>query len=120
MGTAVRRFMADRDQWRGTALELLSELTPLVGEQAAKERDWPKRPATLSGKVRRAAPALRKIGIHVAFDRDGHDGTRIIAIEKRAKPEQRPDRPSASSGSSAKMADSNKINAWPQRPLTMR
>ena len=110
VGTAVRRFMADRDQWRGTALELLSELTPLVGEQAAKERDWPKRPATLSGKVRRAAPALRKIGIHVAFDRDGHDGTRIIAIEKRAKPEQRPKSSSASSGSSAKMADSNKIN----------
>jgi hypothetical protein len=60
--------------------------------------------------VRRAAPALRKIGIHVAFDRDGHDGARIIAVEKRSKPEQRPESSSASSGSSAKMAASNKIN----------
>jgi hypothetical protein len=106
----VRRFMANRDQWRGTAQELLLGLTPLVGEQAAKERDWPKRPNTLAGKVRRAAPALRKIGIHVAFDRDGHDGARIIAIEKRGKPEQRPESLSAPSGSSAKIVDSNKIN----------
>ena len=110
VGTALRRFMASREQWKGTAQELLLELAPLVGEQAAKERDWPKRPNTLAGKVRRAAPALRKIGIHVAFDRDGHDGARIIAIEKRSKPEQRPESSSASSGSSAKMADSNKIN----------
>ena len=110
VGTAVRRLMANRDQWKGTAQELLIELAPLVGEQAAKERDWPKRPNTLAGKVRRAAPALRKIGVHVAFDRDGHDGARIIAIEKRGKPEQRPESSSASSGSSAKMADSNKIN----------
>ena len=115
VGAAVRRFMASHNEWKGTAQELLAELAPLVGERAAKEPDWPKRPNTLAGKLRRAAPALRRIGIHAAFNRDGHDHERIITIEKRGKPEQSLERPSASSGSSAKTATSNKINCLAEK-----
>ena len=59
VGTAVRRLMANRNEWKGTAQELLLGLTPLVGEQAAKERDWPKQPEHPSrqGAARRPGPA---------------------------------------------------------------
>jgi hypothetical protein len=65
VGMAVRTFMATRHEWKGTASELLPLLTALVGEQAAKERSWPKRGNELGGKLRRVTPALRKTGIHV-------------------------------------------------------
>jgi hypothetical protein len=78
VGTAVRRFMQTREEWSGTAQELLGLLTPLVGEQVSREREWPKRPNTLSGKLKRAAPALRKVGIHVTRGgRAGHAGERV-------------------------------------------
>ena len=73
--------MQTHDEWSGTAQELLGLLTPLVGEQVSREREWPKRPNTLSGKLKRAAPALRKIGIHVTRGRAGHAGERIVTIE---------------------------------------
>jgi hypothetical protein len=113
VGTAVRRFMEDRQKWQGTAQELLGLLTPLVCEQTAKDREWPKRPNTLSGKLKRAAPALRKVGIHVTRERTGHDRERTITIEKRSQPERqpehRPETSSAPSASSACVSESNKI-----------
>jgi energy-coupling factor transporter ATP-binding protein EcfA2 len=86
VGEAVQLFMADRTAWEGTASALLPLLTGVVTEQAAREKSWPKRADVLSGKLRRVAPALRRTGIHVAFDRSGH--TRTIHIEARAAPEQ--------------------------------
>jgi hypothetical protein len=84
VGDAVRHFMATRSSWEGTASALLPLLTGAIPEQAAREKSWPKRPDVLSGKLRRVAPALRRTGIHVAFDRSGH--TRTIHIE--AAPEE--------------------------------
>jgi hypothetical protein len=81
VGMAVRTFMTTQSEWKGTASELLPLLTALVGEQAAKERSWPKRANDLGGKLRRVTPALRKTGIHVVFERDGH--ARTIRIEAR-------------------------------------
>jgi hypothetical protein len=72
-------------------------LTGVVTEQAAREKSWPKRADVLSGKLRRVAPALRRTGIHVTFDRSGH--TRTIHIEARAAPEQQ--RQTASQASQA-------------------
>ena len=37
VGDTVRRFMATRVRWEGTASELLLELTPLVPEAIARE-----------------------------------------------------------------------------------
>jgi energy-coupling factor transporter ATP-binding protein EcfA2 len=86
VGEAVQFFMADRTAWGGTASALLPLLTNAIPDQAAREKSWPKRADVLSGKLRRVAPALRRTGIHVAFDRSGH--TRTIHIETRAAPEQ--------------------------------
>jgi hypothetical protein len=57
---------------------------PLIPEVLARERSWPKNARSLSGKLRRAAPPLRKIGIHVDFLREGHDRERTIVITARS------------------------------------
>jgi energy-coupling factor transporter ATP-binding protein EcfA2 len=80
---AVRHFMANREFWKGTAGALLALLTPLVSDALARERSWPKDATRLSGKLRRVAPPLRKIGFHVDFTREGHDRERHIIITKR-------------------------------------
>jgi hypothetical protein len=86
IGDAVRRFMAGRNEWEGTAGALLPLLTAIVGDQVTKERSWPKGRDTLGGKLRRAAPALRKTGIDVTFHR-GARGVRIIHIATCLQPD---------------------------------
>jgi hypothetical protein len=85
VGDAVRHFMAGREEWRGTATDLLKPLTSLIPEALARERAWPKSARALSGKLRRAAPPLRKVGIDVAFGREGHEWGRVIVITARGK-----------------------------------
>jgi energy-coupling factor transporter ATP-binding protein EcfA2 len=83
VGDAVRRFMAGRQVWEGTASQLLALLTPLIPEVLVRERSWPKSARALSGKLRRAAPPLRKVGIDVTFSRAPHTGERLILITLR-------------------------------------
>jgi hypothetical protein len=91
---AVQAFMATKTEWVGTASELLSLLTIMVGEQAARERAWPKQANQLSNKLRRVAPPLRRTGINIAFERQPH-GTRVLHITRQ--PEHGCKRPSPSS-----------------------
>jgi DnaJ domain len=84
VGDVVRSFMANRTRWEGTASALLPLLTEMIPTPLARERVWPKNARALSGKLRRAAPSLRKVGIDIAFAREGHghDRTIIIAANK--------------------------------------
>ena len=83
VATALRAFIAERESWEGTSSELLSHLSEAAGEPANKAKDWPPNPRTLSGDLRRAATALRKIGIDVAFARSaGGKRTRKISITR--------------------------------------
>jgi hypothetical protein len=68
-------------EWSGTAAELLEALTLQVGEQAARSREWPKRPHVLGGRLHRLAPALRKAGVEVEFVHDGRQ--RTISLNKK-------------------------------------
>src|SRR5262249_7086753 len=114
VGEAVRHhFMATQSSWLGTASELLPLLTAQIPESASREREWPKRADTLGGKLRRVAPALRRTGIHIAFDRGGHARTRIICIEKRAEaaPEHRGKGASAASAEGANPDENNYLDA---------
>jgi hypothetical protein len=45
---------------------LLATLTERVGEKIAKQSDWPKTPHALSGRLRRIATAMRKMGIGIS------------------------------------------------------
>ena len=62
------QFLDGRDEWSGTATELLKSLESAAGERTVKRNEWPKRPNLLSGQLRRIAPNLRRMGINVHFD----------------------------------------------------
>src|SRR5689334_11553555 len=71
--------MEKHDQWDGTASDLL---------QAADQRrevymgrpDWPRTPRALAGRLRRAQPSLRALGIEIVFQREGRTGSRMIRM----------------------------------------
>jgi energy-coupling factor transporter ATP-binding protein EcfA2 len=110
VAVAVQGFMADRIEWTGTASELLSLLTDSIGEQAARARGWPKQASAFSGRLRRVAPPLRRIGIDISFEREAHTGTRVVHIMVTRRPEDGGKRPSPSSPPSVKGEKPNKIN----------
>jgi hypothetical protein len=89
VGEAIRLFMADKTEWSGTASVLLPLLTTLVGEQAAKDQGWPKRANVLSGKLRRAAPSLRKVGIHIVFERGATQRHGLSGLRRGPSPSKR-------------------------------
>jgi hypothetical protein len=81
VAACVRELMADCSTWAGSAADLLR-----VGADRSRKaaivagRDWPKNPRAFAGRLRRAQTFLRALGIEVAFNREGHAGSRIIRI----------------------------------------
>jgi len=71
---------ANQSNWSGTATDLLDALCQTVGERIAKSKTWPADARALSGRLKRAATFLRKIGIEVAFSREGHGRKRVVRL----------------------------------------
>jgi hypothetical protein len=84
VATAVTTHMENRQTWTGTASLLLDTLGLLITEAQRRSKAWPSLPHHLTGRLRRIAPVLRKIGIEVTFNRDAT--TRDIVIT-RGEPE---------------------------------
>jgi len=104
VAAAVRAVMLERTEWTGTASDLLGALAEAAGDRIAKSKTWPDSPRALSGRLRRAATFLRKVGIELSFEREGRARTRIIRITSTATHTNQNDagtRPSATSASSA-------------------
>jgi hypothetical protein len=87
VAVAVRELMTNlakasppKTEWSGTAGDLLALLTDLVTERISKSDDWPRNGRALSGRLRRAASFLRRVGIDIVFKREGRVSTRLIAI----------------------------------------
>ena len=99
VGSAIRSLMAARTEWTGTASDLLGALGEEVGETVHRAKAWPATPRALSGRLRRAATFLRKVGIDITFAKEGRARTRIITIS--AASDDAAARPSASSAPSA-------------------
>ena len=103
VGSAVRSLMASRPEWTGTATELLDALSEEVGDTVRRAKTWPVTARALSGRLRRAATFLRKVGIEINFGKKGRARTRIITISATAdNTGLQPSLPSAPSASSAK------------------
>ena len=69
---AIRTMMTGRtEEWVGTSSELLALLTSAVGESICRSKLWPQTPEALRGRLKRAAPVLRQIGIRVVFGGTG-------------------------------------------------
>ena len=120
VASAVRVMMTTRTLWTGNASDLLGALGEVVGERAVKTKTWPDSPRALSGRLRRAATFLRKIGIEVVFKREGRARARIIDITvtpPSAAPENAGAQPSAPSASSASMPKTNPANGFTAQSL---
>ena len=103
VGSAVRSLMASQTVWTGTATDLLAPLSAEVSETVRRAKTWPATPRALSGRLRRAATFLRKVGIEINFGKKGRARTRIITISATAdNTGSQPSLPSAPSASSEK------------------
>jgi hypothetical protein len=95
--------LGDSAAWRGTASELLKELTAVAVEKRFKDADWPKTANALSNRLNRSMPFLRERGIHISRSKEGHEHRRIIRIMV-----SQAQSPPASSASSVRDADTDK------------
>lgn len=72
MAAAVREIVFERREYLGTATALLAEINNRVPLEICREKTWPKDAGRLSNRLRRLAPALRRLGIEI--DTNGHIG----------------------------------------------
>jgi hypothetical protein len=83
VAVALEEFMKDRDQWKGSATELLNALEELTPDKVKQSRDWPKAANKLKNPLNRLGSFLRRVGIDVSLGtREGHQSNRIIRITK--------------------------------------
>jgi hypothetical protein len=92
---AIRKLVSG-GKWTGTSTALMDALAGIVDEKVVASGRWPKSPRGLSGMLRRLAPTLRTVGIHVCFVKEGHARTRTIRVEAESEGPQ-PSAPSAPS-----------------------
>jgi hypothetical protein len=81
VAVALRKFMECREEWKGTATDLLGELTDVAGDLVSRSKAWPKAANYLSNRIRRAATFLRASDI--AVDWEENSRPRLISIRKR-------------------------------------
>ncbi len=112
IAAAVRTLMATRTVWTGKYSDLLGALGDVVGERGVKSKTWPDSPRALSGRLRRAATFLRKIGIEISFGRAGRARTRTISITIDFTPENEGMLPSIPSAPSAPMGKASSVNGF--------
>jgi hypothetical protein len=120
IAAAVRAVMATRTVWTGTASDLLGALAEAVVERVASSKTWPDSPRALSGRLRRAATFLRKVGVEIEFRKEGRARTRTIHItstSSRPSPEDAGAQPSAPSASSAPIPKSSSCNGFESTDL---
>ena len=77
---ALRDMAADGGAWTGTATALLAAVNGRATMEVQREKGWPKDGARLSARLKRVAPALRRAGVDVVWDRNGHDRTRVMTV----------------------------------------
>ena len=84
VATAVRALVTGRPNWTGTATDLLGDLGDLVEPGVRRSASWPKSPRGMAGALKRVMAGLRSVGIAVAFDRHGKQGTRTVTLTTAA------------------------------------
>lgn len=78
IASLVRDLAKDEGVWTGTASSLLKRFNKEVGERVLRSKDWPQTAKGMGGRIRRAAPALRRVGIQIDYHRSGN--ARMITI----------------------------------------
>lgn len=78
LAQAVRAFMEGRPTWAGTYGQLLVALDEAADEEIKAAPSWPRSPRGLHGSLRRLAPGLRAVGMHVEETGRTKAGSRIV------------------------------------------
>jgi hypothetical protein len=90
---AVRAFATSERTWQGTSADLLDKLTANLPSDRTP-RDWPTTPRAMGGALKRAAPALRAVGIGVETgQREAGTGRRLVTLTNTAEEPSRPPPP---------------------------
>jgi hypothetical protein len=80
---AIRAVLSESsDHWEGTASQLLEMVNAQVAPEVKNERGWPRDAARLSGRLKRVAPALRRVGVEIDTVREGRAGTRKLILRE--------------------------------------
>jgi hypothetical protein len=82
VASRIREILAHQQSWTGTAAELLRYGVCPRDAAWAIRSGWPKNPRALAGRLRRAQPGLRSLGIDIVFSREGRAGTRTITMSR--------------------------------------
>ena len=85
VGTTITKFIENKQEWKGTATELLKELEAIADEVKinTSHKSWPKAPNILSRRINEVKTNLREIGI-VIENSDARDlKTKVKTIEIR-------------------------------------
>jgi len=77
VAAAVLVFMADKDKWTGTAAALLTQLQTAAGD-SLYSTNWPKSVKGLVGTLRRLAPPLRQVGVHIEQKRTSTENQIVL------------------------------------------
>lgn len=80
VAVAIRELLTDREDWEGTAAELLGALAPHVSDAIQRSKAWPKSAKGISNRIRRAATFLRQTGIEAEFYRATGSRSRRIRL----------------------------------------
>ncbi len=72
----------EKPAWSGTATQLLSKINMMNGYNYQRPpMGWPQTASTLSNKLNRLAPSLRRVGVEIEFKKTA--SARIITIAKK-------------------------------------
>ena len=82
-GTTIVKLMEDRQEWEGTATNLLNDLEPLKINTSYKL--WPKSANSLSRRITEVKTNLREIGIIIKYDKDTKTRTLPILCQQNLK-----------------------------------
>ena len=70
VAAAIVALMENREEWQGTASELLTAITPKGNDGNPRPpRGWPGSPRGMAAQLKKVTPALRVVGIDVQHDR---------------------------------------------------
>lgn len=86
VAAAVRRFAETHYEWSGELADLLETLTQALRTPDRPPKGWPPDAARLSGRLKRAAPALRALGVAVELGEDEETRHRTVTISRERAP----------------------------------
>ncbi|MFY0312897.1 DNA-binding protein, partial [Leisingera sp. D0M16] len=78
---SILKFIAEEKRWSGTVTDLNAALRNRFPHLTDDPASFPRQVNRLSGAIRRVQPPLRRMGVSIFFDRQGHAGERILRIE---------------------------------------